>query len=241
MTNRSFLPSPFMFLLVLAAPFVGACAVGSDDIGTTKTTAPTPAEDTDVPPEDVTPPEEDTDPPPEADPPPSTEYPSGPYGKSVGATFPNLSWSGYKDSAGAWTTITMNDYFDPDGSKGVRAVLIEMSAVWCGVCQSEAARFSPTYSSWKSKGARFATLMVQNLSRGPATQADVDLWVSKFKTSWDVVADPAMSLAPPTGGSIGLPYNIILDPRTMKIVQIIQGDGSAVDSTMNSLIKKNGG
>lgn len=48
-----------------------------------------------------------------------------------------------------------------------------------------------------------------------------------------------MSLFPGTGGSVGLPYNLIIDPRTMKIVKIIQGDGSSVDNAVNSLITKN--
>lgn len=56
-----------------------------------------------------------------------------------------------------------------------------------------------------------------------------------------MVLDTKMSLFPPTGGSVGLPYNVIIDPRTMKITKIIQGDGTTVDNAVNSLITKNGG
>jgi hypothetical protein len=56
------------------------------------------------------------------------------------------------------------------------------------------------------------------------------------------VLDPqGKSIFPLTGGTIGLPYNLIIDPRTMKIVKIIQGDGSSVDTAVKSLITTNGG
>ncbi len=65
------------------------------------------------------------------------------------------------------------------------------------------------------------------------------MWISKYKLNHDVCADPSMSIA--SGGSVGLPYNVIVDPRTMKVYKIITGDGSIVESTLNTLIKANGG
>lgn len=49
------------------------------------------------------------------------------------------------------------------------------------------------------------------------------------------------NIFPGTGGTIGLPYNLIIDPRTMKIVKIIQGDGSSVDTAVKALLTTNGG
>jgi hypothetical protein len=83
------------------------------------------------------------------------------------------------------------------------------------------------------------TLLVQNATSGTATQSTVDGWIAKYSLNHDVVADPGMSLA--AGGTIGLPYNVIVDPRTMKIVKIIPGDGPTVEATIDSLIKTNGG
>jgi hypothetical protein len=81
--------------------------------------------------------------------------------------------------------------------------------------------------------------MIEDESRSPATKATVDLWISTYKLNHDVCADPTESLA--GGGSIGLPYNVIVDPRTMKVVKIIEGDGPSVESTINALVKTNGG
>lgn len=75
-----------------------------------------------------------------------------------------------------------------------------------------------------------------------ATQATVDAWIAKYKIVYDMVKDgPSWKIAPAGGGSIGLPYNVIVDPRTMKVVKVIPGDGSSVDSAVNALIVKNGG
>ncbi len=73
-------------------------------------------------------------------------------------------------------------------------------------------------------------------------KASVDTWVNTYKCSYDVVLDPnGRSIFPGTGGTIGLPYNLIIDPRTMKIVKIIQGDGPGVDSAVKSVLTTNGG
>jgi hypothetical protein len=86
-------------------------------------------------------------------------------------------------------------------------------------------------------------VIIQNSSRGPATKANVDSWVSAYACNYDVVLDPTggKSIFPGTGGTIGLPYNLIVDPRTMKITKIIQGDGSSVDYAVKALLTANGG
>jgi len=167
-------------------------------------------------------------------------YPEGPYGKTAGSVMSQLSWDGYRDGAGDWTKIDLIDYYDPDGSKGIKVILVEMSALWCGVCRSEAGRLAPIYDAeWKAKGARFITLIVQGNTKTPATEPDVDSWIKTFKCTYDVVLDPSMSIA--TGGSIGLPYNVIVDPRDMTIYKVVQGDGPSVDAALKAVIAKNGG
>jgi hypothetical protein len=61
---------------------------------------------------------------------PPLEYPAGPYGKTVGAVMPNLSWQGYRDGTGEWTTISLLDYYDPDGSRGIHAIKLGAAALW---------------------------------------------------------------------------------------------------------------
>ncbi len=67
-------------------------------------------------------PDEDTAPP--------LTYPVGPYGKTVGSVIPNLSWDGYRDGTGEWTKISLLDYYDPDGTRGIKALKIGGAALW---------------------------------------------------------------------------------------------------------------
>ena len=95
------------------------------------------------------------------------------------------------------------------------------------------------YPGLKSRGARYVSLLYQDASGAAATKATADAWIATYKCTFDVCADPTASIV--SGGSIGLPYNVIIDPRTMKVFKIIQGDGTAVDAAVESLIKTNGG
>ena len=64
------------------------------------------------------------------DPKPALTYPEGPYGKTKGATEANLVWSGYRNGTGDWGEISLLDYYDPDGSKGIKAIKINLAATW---------------------------------------------------------------------------------------------------------------
>jgi hypothetical protein len=184
------------------------------------------------------------------EPPPPTEidgYPAGPYGKTVGMTFPNLTVHGYREATGAWTEISVKDYYDKDGSKGINGLYLTVSAPWCSGCVAEARSMPGMYTSkYKAQGARFLTAVVQDSASKPATQATVDLWISTYKTNYDIAEDGAMDTVPKDasgGGSIALPYNYVINPRTMKITQINSGPfftGGQIPG-LDPLLKKNGG
>lgn len=115
-----------MGITVLAASLASfGCAAGAEDAPTTtatgEETGATTDEDSDVPAED-TGATEDTAPP--------LEYPPGPYGKAVGAVLPNVTWEGYKDGTGEWTKLSLLDYYDPDGTRGINAIKIGGAALW---------------------------------------------------------------------------------------------------------------
>lgn len=97
------------------------------------------------------------------------------------------------------------------------------------------------YAGVKARGARFITALIENASSGPSTQASADTWVTTYKCPNDVTIDPTKKIFSGLSGSIGLPYNVIIDPRTMKVTNTFNGAGPSVDSAVNSLITKNGG
>ncbi|MEO7096065.1 MAG: hypothetical protein ABI175_22580 [Polyangiales bacterium] len=99
-------------------------------------------------------------------------YPDGPYGLARGNVFPNLPFKGYREGKGEWTDIEMLDYYDPDGSRGIHAIYITVSAEWCPVCKEDAKVLPGWYEShYKPRGARFITSILQTFDRKPATKA----------------------------------------------------------------------
>ncbi len=85
---------------------------------------------------------------------------------------------------------------------------------------------------------KYITIMVENASRAPAVQKTVDDWIAKYKCQYDVVMGKIGDIAAGSG-SIGLPYNVIINPRNMKVYKIIPGDGPSVDSAINALVAEN--
>lgn len=60
--------------------------------------------------------------------PTNCEYPAGPYGVAQGATVPpSLSWQGYAPGSSTPSTISIQDLFDCDGSRGIDAIIIDTS------------------------------------------------------------------------------------------------------------------
>ncbi len=169
-------------------------------------------------------------------------YPEGPYGLTVGETFPNFAFKGYKDGTGEWTDISMIDYYDPDGTRGINGVYWVVSAQWCPPCREEAKILPGMYDRlYRARGARFATAMIQNNRKEPATQPTVDSWLAAYRLNFDIVLDDE-SQTLPSEGSVGLPYNYVIDPRNMKVYRIVQGvnpDATTIPA-LSSVLTKNG-
>ncbi len=150
--------------------------------------------------------------------------PAGPYGTSLGDVVdPSLAWQGYVDDSGQATTVHMADYFDCNGSRGVRALVVDESAQWCADCQSQApslAMLAP--GKWKSEGVALLVLMAQDTQEKPATTDTALTWRNEFAlTTGAVVADPAWTTklwGGATGQGNGFPTDIVIDPRTLRIV-----------------------
>jgi len=155
-------------------------------------------------------------------------YPEGPYGLNKDQVFPNVKLSGYrdgKDGTMEWTELSMQDYYDPTGERGVYAILVIVSAEWCGPCKEEAKDLPGFYTNiYKPRGAKFLTAMIENASGKPADKAVVDRWVKTYKSNFDIAADPeGATMLPKTDPKWGIPRNYIVNPRDMKIVRVNSG------------------
>ena len=118
--------------------------------------------------------------------------------------------------------VSIQDYFAWAGTLGVNGLLIISSATWCGVCQDEASDLPSMAATFAQKGVKVITLMIEDSYGSPASVATASEWKDAFGLdSIAVVADPNFSFA--GFGSVGLPLQIVVDPRTMQIVARDEG------------------
>lgn len=167
-------------------------------------------------------------------------YPPGPYGTSVGQVVnPNLSWQGFVPGASTASTISIQDYFDCDGTRGIHALLIAQAAIWCGACQQEAQDLDSLMAGgWTQKGIRVLSLIIEDKSGNPAELKHAQAWKNTFGAkAWGVAADPKFTFA--GAGSNGLPLGIVIDPRTMKVVDRSEGY-DPYNQALLGLAQKNG-
>jgi hypothetical protein len=150
---------------------------------------------------------------------------------------PSLTWQGYLPGSTTIATLHATDLFDCDKSRGINAIVFDESATWCGACQQEAGDLEGQMTSaWKTEGVFFVTLMCQDANGNPATTDTASQWKSAYGLNdIAVVSDPNASFLQNTGG---LPTNVLVDPRTMKIVSSSEGYGGP-DPAVDQLAQKN--
>jgi hypothetical protein len=173
-------------------------------------------------------------------------YPEGPYGVTVGKVLnPDLQWQGFVPGATTASTVKITDLYDCDGSKGLNALVIDSAGQWCVACQGIAQEIptwlSPKGDNYLKLGIQILNLVIQNNDYEPATVTTAQQWRSLFNlTSIYVVADPNDTF--PTDA---LPYELLIDPRTMKVVHDLSSDTEVNDDdsdpAVTTLAKKNAG
>jgi|HubBroStandDraft_2_1064218.scaffolds.fasta_scaffold249414_2 hypothetical protein len=175
-------------------------------------------------------------------------YPAGPYGTTVGAVLdPTLQWQAYAPGATAASTLAITDLYDCDGKKGINALVFDTSGQWCVACQYEAENVPDWMSStgadagdWTSLGVKFVSLIIQNNAYQPATIVTASQWRAMFDLTSIVyvAADPN-----DTFPAEALPHNILINPRTMRIVKDLDNDPAAgtgeADPAVTELATKN--
>jgi hypothetical protein len=173
-------------------------------------------------------------------------YPSGPYGVTVGKVLnPDLQWQGFVPGATTASTVKITDLYDCDGSKGLNAIVVDSAGQWCVACQGIAQEIptwlSPKGDNYLKLGVQILNLVIQNNDYEPATVTTAQQWRTLFSlTSIYVVADPNDTF--PTNA---LPYELLIDPRTMKVVHDLSTDSEVnaddSDPQVTTLAKKNAG
>lgn len=151
--------------------------------------------------------------------------PGATVGVATGDQVPTLHWKGYEAGSATLGTVFTEEFHDCDGKKGITALLVDTSAIWCGPCQSSAKDIHDNMQGeWAQKGIRVISLVAQDAFGGPASTDDALAWRNQFQLDDSAVAaDPLFNFAPADQTTVGLPIEVVVDPRTMQIVDTQQG------------------
>lgn len=159
---------------------------------------------------------------------PSCSLPSGPFGFRRGDTVdPSFSFQAYAPGDAGTKTYTMGDFFDCDGSRGINAIYVEESEQGCIPCENEEMDIEPLMKgSWGADGVTILVLMNRDDKGQIATLATASLVRSAFGlVDVPVGVDPAWVFAE-TGELSAYPTNVVIDPRTLRVLDKLAGYGA---------------
>jgi hypothetical protein len=182
-------------------------------------------------------------------------YP-GPYGLTIGSIVPNFALYGYPNfSAGPKTSeVQLSHFFNPTGTETFpegsqygggalkpKAIVLMMSASWCGPCQYEASVLLPSHVPQYPEAIFVATLIDGPVVGTPAKLVDLQNWANNYDVFYPLVNDPAesiMALYEPA-----FPGNMIIRTKDMKIMFRMAGaadpqypEGAAFWTTLEQVI-----
>ena len=166
-------------------------------------------------------------------------------GTTVGNRIPNLRFLAHSNldaatktaSTGDLAPVQLSDFYDPTGTK-FRIIRIVVAATWCGPCNSEADFI--VANKIAETVAPDGAILIQALSDGPvsgtpATQLDLENWITKHALNFSAMLDGDNKL-----GAFWLqdaiPENITVDARSMEILAKEAGFSQGILSQMQQWI-----
>jgi hypothetical protein len=161
------------------------------------------------------------------------DYPSDGIGTEAGDTVQNVCFTGYRAPARVAPveqhreTVALSDYYDPAGTKGFSLLLLNTSAIWCSACVSEHRTLPERQAQLAPQGLVILSALFQDAERNPASLADVERWIENFGTNFPMVADPELEFGAYASPD-SAPLNMLVDPRSMKILRKYVGDQGTV-------------
>ena len=169
------------------------------------------------------------------------QWPSEPYGVNAGVSLsPSLCWEGYAAWSASQTTVSVADYFDCDGSRGINALLITGVKYGCGLCNEYTHALAERASSWQATGIAVILLLLNGLNGNAPTVADALTYREGYGLDWATsVADPSFSMSP--SGTESIPQITVIDPRNMKVILREEGYPNVAFTAIESLAAQNAG
>lgn len=175
------------------------------------------------------------------------DYPPGPYGTGQGSTLENFAFLGWRDPVAAGydetklERVELSEFYDPTGSKGIRLLWINASAVWCTVCRAEMRdlKNNGVRAKFGAKGVQLIGTLFEDNQSLPARPIDLRRWGSTEEHAIDfpLLLDPGFKLGA-FFTSDATPLNMLVDARTMRVIDATMGYSSDYWTGVDKLLAK---
>lgn len=164
----------------------------------------------------------------------AADYPDGPYGGDVGDVARDVciqAWHNPREQSydpNALERVCLSDYYDPSATEH-SLLLVNTSAIWCQACRSEYGGSGSRPSlgeearERRSAGLRVLGALFQGSEREPATVDEAVLWARTFRVDFGFGLDATFAMGA-FADPVLQPFNMVIDTRTMRIVQQVSGD-----------------
>lgn len=187
--------------------------------------------------------------------------PEGDTGVAPGNILKGYLFEGYVDpSQGIGESrrkeINMCSFYDPtgdgewgpgspfeEGSPKPKAIMLNLSAVWCQPCREEASNVLPKeYALYGPEGLEIVMVLADTTTPGEsAGWKELETWVSAYDVQYVGTIDTDRELANEFTGIGSYPVNMLVDPRTLQVVEAIQGvpqSGSGFFKKLEALLER---
>jgi hypothetical protein len=166
-------------------------------------------------------------------------------GTEVGQVVENVCFEGWRNPAAVGFTgklepICLWDWHDPQGIRGFELVLFNTSALWCQACKLEHRTLGEEVAARAPRGFGLLSLLFQDEKRQPATAEHLSIWTTQYHTDFPMAIDPLFLMGIYAPGD-SAPLNMVVDARTMKILQKTTGnEGSVIWANIDSELAARG-
>jgi thiol-disulfide isomerase/thioredoxin len=118
-----------------------------------------------------------------------------------------------------------------------KVIVMNISAMWCGPCQRDAAAMEGLYQTYRKRGVQMITVLAQDINgRSPVAQGHLQYWVKAHRLSFPVMNDPRSAAQAYLDRTQAFPTTAIID-RTFKIRYLEPGcNGPEIQRQLEQLL-----
>jgi hypothetical protein len=162
-------------------------------------------------------------------------YPAGEMGASLGNVFPNFSFRGFRGSGSSdIETVSIADFYDPD-RKRHKLLNVMVAAMWCPVTKGQTALMASDVPLLRPEGLEVVQAIMDGPRKATAPdRCDVEDWIERWELTFPVVFDVFAKRVGTVLTIEGVPWNALIDTRTMQVISAFFGAPTNYESYIRS-------